>query len=328
MVGDRRALTRVAAGGGWGTMGRMLALDADLVGRWFDRVRRPDPAVHARWGIRPSAQEREVLDEGGIALACAVRDLPAPAPVVPLTEPAAELLRGYLSGLAAGISEARRLLVSETSADLMGGLDPGSAVSGGLALAAGLNAGAAALDEAARGSSIRRSAAAGPTVAEAARSAGVAGAELVVDGANLRQVAARAAQTLATSWLTGLPADEPGASEGRADDRATALIGMVLAALEHECRDPLPPARPAGCGAGPGENRGAAFLAEITCTLHVEAAALPGLTGELGRLCREVSIWPTGGDPAVHLHTDRPGEVIEQLYASGMPFDLAITRIG
>ena len=128
-------------------MGRMLALDADLVGRWFDRVRRPDPAVHARWGIRPSAQEREVLDEGGIALACAVRDLPAPAPVVPLTEPAAELLRGYLSGLAAGISEARRLLVSETSADLMGGLDPGSAVSGGLALAAGLNAGAVVVVE-------------------------------------------------------------------------------------------------------------------------------------------------------------------------------------
>lgn len=309
---------------GSGTMGRMPALDADLVRRWFDRLRRPDPAVHARWGIRPSAQEREVLEEGGIAVACAVRDLPPPAPVLPLTEPAAELLRGYLTGLAAGISEARRLLVSETAADLMGGLDPGSAVSGGLALAAGLNAGAAALDEATRGSATPRSAAAGPTVAEAARSAGVAGTEVVVDGADLRQVAARAAQTLATSWLSGLPAD----GAGRSDDRAKALIGMVLLALEHECREPLPPARPAGCGAGPGENRGLAFLAEITCTLHVEAGALPGLTGELGRLCHEVSIWPTGGDPAVHLHTDRPGEVIEQLYASGMPFDLAITRIG
>ena len=113
----------------------------------------------------------------------------------------------------------------------------------------------------------------------------------------------------------------------RADYRTKALVGMLLVALELESRDPLPPAQPAACGALPGENRGAAFLAEITCTMHVDAETMASLTGELNRLCREVAIWPTDGSPVFHLHTDRPGEVIEQLYASGMPFDLQITRL-
>jgi hypothetical protein len=38
-------------------------------------------------------------------------------------------------------------------------------------------------------------------------------------------------------------------------------------------------------------------------------------------------IWPTDASPAFHLHTERPGEVIEQLYASGVPFELQITRL-
>lgn len=305
-------------------MGRMPALDADLVRRWFDRLRRLDLSVVASWGVRPTAQEREAFDEGGIAVECAIRDLPPPAPVLALTERPAQLMREYLAGFAAGVVETRRLLVGEVAEDLMGGVESGAAVTGGLALAAGLNAGAAAVDEATRGRMGPRSAASGPSAAQVARSAGVAATELVVDGADLHRVAAQASGAAVNGWLAGLPDDRG----DQADDRTKALIGMVLVALEHECRAPMPPARPAVCGAGPGENRGTTFLAEITCTLHVDPAALPGLTGELGRLCREVSIWPTGGDPAVHLHTDRPGEVIEQLYASGMPFDLTITRIG
>jgi hypothetical protein len=301
----------------------MTTLDADLVRRWFDRLRREDLSVVAYWGVRPTPQELVALDEGGAGIDLAIRDLPRSAPVVELTETAALMLRDYLTGFAAGISETRRLLSVEPTIDLMGGLDQGAAATGALALAAGLNAGAAALDGPTRDARGTRFTAGGPTAAESARSAGVAAAELVVDGADLHRVAALAAGAAVNGWRVGLP-DEPAE---RADYRAMALMGMLLAALELESRDPLPPAQPAACGALPGENRGTAFLAEITCTMHVDAETMATLTGELGRLCREVSIWPTDNSPAFHLHTERPGEAIEQLYASGVPFDLQITRM-
>ena len=301
----------------------MTTLDVDLVRRWFDRLRRQDLSVIAYWGVRPTVQELAALEEGGAGLDLAVRDLPPPAPVVGLTETPALMLRDYLSGFAAGISETRRLLAADPPDDLMGGLDPGAGASGALALAAGLNAAAAALDDPVRGGRRSRFPPDGPSAADSARSAGVAAAELVVDGADLHRVAALAAGAAINGWRIGLPED---AGE-RADYRTKALVGMLLVALELESRDPLPPAQPAACGALPGENRGAAFLAEITCTMHVDGETMAILTGELNRLCREVAIWPTDGSPAFHLHTDRPGEVIEQLYASGVPFDLQITRL-
>lgn len=305
-------------------MGTMAALDADLVRRWFDRLRRQDLSVIAYWGMTPTDQEFAALDEGGAAIDAALRDVPRSAPVLDFTQTSALMLRDYLAGFAAGISEARRLLTAEADAiDLMGGVDPGASAAGALALAAGLNAGAAALDGPGRRSPHGGLRPGGVTAAESARTAGVTAAELVVDGADLHRVAALAAGTALNGWRIGLPEDPA----ERADYRAKALVGMVLVALELECREPLPPARPAACGALPGENRGASFLAEITCTLQADRESLAGLTGELNRLCREVAIWPTHAAAAFHLHTDRPGEVIEQLYASGMPFDLQITRL-
>ncbi len=303
-------------------MGGMATLDADLVRRWFDRLSRQDLSVIAYWGVRPTDQEQAAIDEGFAGIDCAIRDLPRPAPVLELTQTPARMLRDYLAGFAAGISETRRLLSVDPPVDLMGGVDPGAAAEGALALAAGLNAAAAAMDERApsRPASVAHRE---PTAAESARSAGVAAAELVVNGADVHRVAALAAGAAVNGWRIGLP-DDPA---DRADYRTKALVGMLLVALELESRDPLPPARPAVCGAMPGENRGTAFLAEITCTMHVDRDAMATLSGELNRLCREVAIWPTDGPPAFHLHTDRPGEVVEQLYASGVPFDLQITRL-
>ncbi len=302
----------------------MAELDADLIDRWFDRLRRQDRSVIAFWDVRPTDQERIALDEGGTAIGCVIRDLPAPAPVLALTETSALMLRDYLTGFAAGISAARRRLRVEPGVDLGGltiGVDPGASAVGALALAAGLNAAAAAMGGWAADLPALRPH--GPTAAESARTVGVTAAELVVDGADLHRVAAHAAGAAVNGWRVGLP-DDPAE---RADYRAKALVGAMLVALELECREPLPPARPASCGALPGENRGGAFLAEITCTMHVTDEVMPALTGELNRLCREVAIWPTERAPSLHLHTDRPGEVIEQLYASGMPFDLQISRL-
>ncbi|HOZ57531.1 MAG TPA: hypothetical protein PKY70_05040, partial [Nakamurella multipartita] len=62
----------------------MTALDVALVDRWFDRLRSVDPSAIASWGVRPTAQELAALEEGRIGLGLAVRDLPAPAPVVEL----------------------------------------------------------------------------------------------------------------------------------------------------------------------------------------------------------------------------------------------------
>ncbi len=319
--GRRRPGHALTTGHKPGTIDPMAALDADLVRRWFDRLLRQDESVVAYWGVRPTVQEIAALDEGSAGIDCALRDLPRSAPVIRLTETPARLIRDYLAGFAAGISETRRLLADEPPVGLTGVLDPGAEAEGALALAAALNAGAAALDDAVLGA--RLSAGSAASAAESARSAGVAAAELVVDGADLHRVAASAAGQAVNAWRSGVPTD-PGQ---HVDYRTKALVGMLLVALELECRDPLPPARPAACGARPGENRGAAFLAEITCTMHADAETMATLTGELNRLCRDVAIWPTDRSPEFHLHTDRPGEVIEQLYASGMPFDLQITRL-
>jgi len=300
----------------------MTVLDADLVRRWFGRLRAPDPSVTAFWGLQPTVQELAAFDEGGTVLEYAVCDLPPSASVVELTEMPAGLLLNYLRGMAAGVGETRRLLGSQGLTD--GLLDPpGEDGTGALALAAGLNAAAAALPDRA-GDPSRATSGTGPTAAESARSAGVAAAELVVDGADITRIAASAASSAVTGWRSAVPQDP----DDRIDRRTKGLVGMVLVALQLECRDPGPPAHPAACGALPGENRGRAFLAEITFTMHTEGESMATLAWELSRLCRDVAIWPAAPWPQFHLHTDRPGEVIEQVYASGVPFDLQITRLG
>jgi len=39
-------------------------------------------------------------------------------------------------------------------------------------------------------------------------------------------------------------------------------------------------------------------------------------------------MWPGSQWPRFHLHTDRAGDVIGQVYAYGTPFDLLITEQG
>ena len=68
--------------------------------------------------------------------------------------------------------------------------------------------------------------------------AGVAAAELVVDGAGLQQVIGSAAAAL-NGWQIGLPQDPV----ERNEYRTRALVGIVLYALEQVTRDPEPAGR-------------------------------------------------------------------------------------
>jgi dihydroxyacetone kinase-like predicted kinase len=47
----------------------------------------------------------------------------------------------------------------------------------------------------------------------------------------------------------------------------------------------------------------------------------------LALMCADVVVWEGERWPQFHLHTDQPGQVVEQIYATGMPFDLAITSL-
>ena len=91
-------------------MDPMTSLDADLVHRWFGRLRDPEELAMPRWGIVPTEQEATAFDEGEVQIEFAVRDLPPPRMVAPLSEVPARLLRTYLQALAAGISGTRQLL--------------------------------------------------------------------------------------------------------------------------------------------------------------------------------------------------------------------------
>ena len=62
--------------------------------------------------------------------------------------------------------------------------------------------------------------------------------------------------------------------------------------------------------------------------MGLAAAEIRSLSDDLAGLVTEVTVWPGGQWPRFHLHTERPGDVIGQVYAYGTPFDLEITEIG
>ena len=175
---------------------------------------------------------------------------------------------------------------------------------GAFALVAGLNAGGgrAARRDRRQLRPARPRAAAEPTAAESARLAGVAAAELVVNGAGLHEVAGTAAGVAMNGWRIGLP-DDP---VDRIEYRARGLVGLVLVALELETRDPEPPGEPASCGALPGENLGRPFPAEITFTMGLAAAEIRSLSDDLAGLARRghgLAGQPVAAVPRAH----RPG---------------------
>jgi len=307
-------------------MDAMPSFDAELVERWLRRLLDTEEPLMPVWGIRPTDEESSVFLEGMAMVLAAVDDTEPPPGVVRPAELPARMLQSYLSAVAAGIAGTRRTLAAagDQSTELPVGLEsvdyPGS-----LALVAGLNAGAAALSGERVSSADRPARAGGPTAAESARLAGVSAAELAVDGADLHQIAGAAAG-VAGGWRVGLPDD---AGE-RVDYRARGLVGLLLIALDHVTRAPEPPAEPASCGAGPTENVGRAFPAEITFQIGLDPDQARSLAVELGGLSEEVTVWPQGQDSwhRFHIHSDRPAEVIGQVYAYGTAFDLQITDRG
>lgn len=190
----------------------------------------------------------------------------------------------------------------------------------------------------------------GPTAATAARRAGEAAAEAAVGGADLATVAGLAAVAMLSGWtgaeLSGwtgaeatVPSGGPPHAEQWVDLRVRALVGRVMVALQQVTRPPDPPALPAPCGAGPGDVLGRVFPAEITCQIAVADAQVDTLRTELQGLGDVVSIWPRsagsvavagaagGAWQRVHVHSDRPGAVVEALFAGGSVFDLQITAL-
>ena len=300
----------------------MTSLDADLVRLWFERLRDTDQPVMPQWGVVPTEQEAVALADGQAQIEYAVQDLPAPTPAASLTEVPARLLRRYLHALAAGVAGTRQLLgPSSAGGGPEGGGLPGDADA--LALVTGLNAAAASLLGEIEAPAYRTAGRAhsDPTAAEAARLAGVAAAELVVDGAGLQQVIGSAAAAL-HGWQIGLPQDPV----ERNEYRTRALVGIVLSALEQVTRNPEPVGEPASCGALPGQNLGRVFTAEITFSMGLADSEIRLLTADLREIQAEVVVWPGSQWPRFHLHTDRPGEAVGLLFAYGTPFDLEITN--
>jgi len=326
-------------------MDAMTSFDAALVDLWFGRALDSAQPLMPFWGIRPTSEESAVILAGQQALRAAIglsqesdqdseqesadeyaQDPHRESTVTRPTELAARMLRSYLGAVAAGVAETRRTLAWTDADDTAGGQpigDPGS-----LALVAGLNAGAAALYSEYVTTAYRPAGLSGapePTAAESARLAGVSAAELVVDGADLHQIAGAAAG-VARGWRVGLPEN----AQEQADYRVRALVGLLLVALEHVTREPEPASEPASCGAGPGENAGHSFPAEITFQIGVEQGSARSLATELRGLADEVAVWVSGDGSwyTFHVHTDRPGEVVGQVYAYGTAFDLQITDRG
>lgn len=319
-------------------MDAMTSFDAELVDLWFGRALDSDNPLMPFWGIRPTDEESTVIVDGRRQLRAAIdqsteesshyptQEFRQESSGIRTTELAARMLQSYLGAVAAGVAETRRTLAGADAVVATGGEpigDPGS-----LALVAGLNAGAAALYSESVSTAYRPagpSGAAEPTAAESARLAGVSAAELVVDGAELHQIAGAAAG-VARGWRVGLPEN----AQEQADYRVRALVGLLLVALEHVTREPEPAAEPASCGAGPGENAGHSFPAEITFQIGVEPGSARALAAELRGLADEVAVWVSGDGSwyTFHVHTDRPGEVVGQAYAYGTAFDLQISDRG
>ena len=315
----------------------MTSFDADLVQRWFGRVEDSDEPVMPDWGILPTVQEAAALRDGGAQVAVALREVDPQIrrPVPVLTELPARMVSSYLTALAAGVAGTRAAFAQSLGEQGPAADEPTTGSSSGdvgtMALVAGLNAAAAALHGEISSPAYRAGRewrAAEPTAAESARQAGIAAAELVVNGAGLHEIVAAAADVAMNGWRIGVP-DDP---IDRAEYRTRGLVGILLVALERETRDPEPVGAPASCGALPGENLGRSFSAEITFTMGLAPAEIRSLSADLAGLVGEVTVWPgrysRGGWPRFHLHTDRPGAVIGQIYAYGTPFDLEITDRG
>jgi len=321
----------------------MTTFDADLVHGWFGRLRDTETPVMPHWGIVPTAEESAALAAGAAMVAAALQDRSLPDAATDLTEVPARLVGRYLAALAAGIVGTRQVLVDQVVP--RAGRDDGAdeavagagqvrdqlvtaagttADVGALSLVTGLNAAAAALHgeiaaPAYRSAESRHGAE--PSAAESVRLAGVSAAELVVNGAGLHEIAAAAAGATMGGWKIGLP-DDPAE---RTEYRVRGLIGMLLFALEEQTRDPAPPGEPASCGARPGENLGHPFPAEVTFTMGLALTEVRALCDDLEQLAGEVTVWPGSLWPSFHVHTDRPGEVVGQIYAYGTPFDLVIS---
>ena len=301
----------------------MNGFDVGVVERWFALALSDARDLQPAWGIELTEDERAALQRGASLLRAAVRPgefVLGPGGRDDRTETAAELparrLESYLSAVAAGVADARaRMVIDEELPD---------AVAASMTVAAGLNAGAAALQGAAGGPDPTRPGAlrvSEPSAAHAAWLAGIDAAEEAVKGSAVTRVT-RAAAAAAGKWRIGRPADP----DQRLEYRTRALVGLVLLALAEACGEPTPAEEPAPCGALRGENLGHAFPAEVTFQFGSVDADFGVLTAALRELSTDVTTWQRDRELWCHVHTDRPGEVIEQAYAAGSVFDLLITR--
>ena len=179
------------------------------------------------WGIVPTEQEtvragrgRGAGRGGGAGRPAAVRRRRRP-----LTEIPARMLLRYLDALAAGIAVdpagvPRRRCAAAIRR--LGGVAGGDVGRVGAGRGAERRRGRAARRDRRQLRPARPAAAAEPTAAESARLAGVAAAELVVNGAGLHEVAGAAAGVAMNGWQIGLP-DDP---VDRIEYRARGLVGL------------------------------------------------------------------------------------------------------
>ncbi len=161
------------------------------------------------------------------------------------------------------------------------------------------------------------------SAAQAAGSAAIGAADLAGDGADLHRVASSAAADVIQGLVLAAPTD-PSCAD---DHRLRALIGLLLAGLESASRPVLAPGDPASCGAGPGENAGREFLAEVTFQVFSDAAGAAELAAALVGIADDVRVWPDGPAYRFHLHTVQAGEAIARAYAHGLLFDLTVSSL-
>lgn len=284
----------------------MRAVDADLIDAWFaaatDSATDPTsgPLRHLRLVAAPA--ELRALALGHSAVRAAVTDGAMPDRAAALGDDVADSLLKYLLGVASGIA---------------GAGPPASALS----LVTGLIAGAVAIGyQPSRGEQLDG----GPdSAAQAAGSAAIGAADLAGDGADLHRIASSAAADVIQGWALTPPAS-PGAGDGH---RLRGLMCLLLAGLEYASRPSSSPGDPASCGAGPGENAGREFLAEVTFQVFSDAEGAAELAAALAAIADDVRVWPDGDAHRFHLHTVRAGEAIARAYAHGLPFDLMVSSL-
>lgn len=294
----------------WQHHGGMRAVDADLIDAWFaaanDAVwhpaNTPIPGTARHLRISASPAELRALTLGHSAVRAAVTDGQMPVGGSALDDDVAANLLRYLLGVASGIA---------------GAGSPASVLS----LVAGLLTGAAAIGyDPTNGEQLH-----GRTgsAAQAAGSAAVGAADLAGDGADLHRVASSAAADVILGMVLP-PPEDPGSA---AHHRLRVLIGLLLAGLEHASRPVSASRAPASCGAGPGENAGREFLAEVTFQVFADAAMAAELAAALVAIADDVRVWPDGPAHRFHLHTVQAGEAIARAYAHGLLFDLRVSSL-